>query len=176
LLIHNLRLLGDSYHYVTQGNLVNEQTGQVAPGLFALRQVALDEYLQRGQGTQWTQLLNLVLPQLIQARHVFKGLRRGLYNDDDPEADKANLIYTWKPDFDCEWEGGAGGRTVRRQAPHGAVFAVIASPNLKHREKYPDVDCFIGRWTWMEEDAVLAEAPVEWVDRYDRKLWTRSGT
>lgn len=51
-----------------------------------------------------------------------------------------------------------------------------ASPNVRHREKYGEVECFIAAWNWIEEDSVLAEAPIEWVDRYDRKLWSRADT
>ena len=174
------RKIGGEDHLVTKGKLFNEATNRVSDGTFALRFAALDAYRARGQGTKWVQLRRLVLPALIHAKHIFKGLRRDLYNDDDAHADEKNLVYTWKPGIDVEWDrslnGGAGG-TVDLPAPIGAVFAVTVGLNERHKDRYPEIDAFIGAWNWIDgEDAVLAEAPIEWVDRYDRKLWTRSET
>lgn len=171
--------IGDEYFYVTQGMLVDESNGNVSEGNFALRAVDLAEYRLRGQGTKFVQLQRIVLPGLINAVHIFKGLRRDLYNDGNEHADEKLLVYTWKPGIDVEWDSklaaGYGG-AVDLPAPIGAVFAVTVALNERHKAKYPEVDGFIDAWNWIEgEDAVLAGAPIEWVDRYDRKLWTRGG-
>jgi hypothetical protein len=119
------------------------------------------------------QLFELVAPGLILTRHIFRGLQRPLYCDDDPQGDERKLIYTRRPSADYEWIGGPQGTTVRRPAPAGHVFVVIISPNLRHREQYANVDGWIERWNWVKEDNGLAEAPVQWVDRYRQKLWSR---
>ncbi len=171
-----VRIFGGEQHYATSGPFFD--AGKVSPGTFALKFVALDAYRKRGQGTKWVQLMRIVLPGLSNAKHIFQGLRRDLYNDDDAHADEKNLVYTWKPGFDVEWDhdaNGGLGRAVDLQAPISAVFAVTIGKNERHKDKYPEIDGFIAAWNWIDgEDAVLSEAPVNWVDRYDTKLWTRS--
>lgn len=150
------------------------ENGAVRDGVFALPSKDLQEYGRRGQGAKIAQFYKLVLPGLILTRHVFVGLRRGLFNDDNADSDTEKLVYTRKPTFDVEWEGGKHGKVANKPPPAQAVFAVIVSPNIKHRDKFPEIDGYIGTWNWLREDTVLAEAPVDWVDRYDRKIWTRS--
>lgn len=49
---------------------------------------------------------------------------------------------------------------------------MIVSPNERHRDKVPQIDGWIDHWNWTQEDSVLSEAPINWIDRYDKKLFT----
>lgn len=131
----------------------------------------------RGMGIQIAQLYELVIPGLILTRHVFEGLRRRLYCDDSQDADRSKLVYTRTPGFDVTLDRSrfpCNPSTVKVKPPKDKTFVVIISPNKRHQEKYPMVDGWIDRWNWVPADEGLAEAPVEWVDRYDRKIFTRS--
>jgi hypothetical protein len=140
---------------------------------FALLADDLKIYGYRGQFTAIAQFYELVIPGLILAKHIFRGLERPLCCDDNMEADERKLIYTRKPQFDFEWIGGPHGSPVRRSVPPGKVFVVIISPNEKHIETFPEIAGWIERWNWVDEDSGLSEAPTNWVDRYREKLWTR---
>lgn len=144
-------------------------------GQLALLCKDLQAYGARGEATSIAQFYGLVLPGLILARHVFVGLRRPLLTDGDKDADKAMLVYTRKPAYDYVWVGGPHDGHIEQMAvPAGKVFVVIARPNhTKHTETYPDIDGWINAWCWVDEDAMLGEAPTDWVDRYDDKLWSR---
>lgn len=175
MLAKTRRKYGDVTYIVTEG-IVVVGDGGVKDGLFAIRSSVVDFMADRGLGTKFVQFYNLVMPQLIHARHVFQGLRRRLYNDSQQDGDKEKLVYTWRPKLDYEWEREEGkpGHCVTRDARPRLVFAVIASPNPRERKEFNEVDCFIEAWNWLDEDSVLPEAPVEWVDRYDQRIWTRS--
>jgi hypothetical protein len=125
------------------------------------------------QFTEIAQFYTLIADGLIMARHIFEGLERPLFCDNSEDGDKGKLVYTWKPTRDFEWVGGKHGRPESRNAPRGCTFGVIVSKNTKHEDQYPGVDGWINHWSWVAEDNGLAEAPVNWVDRYTRKLWTR---
>jgi hypothetical protein len=166
--------IGDIWYVVTEGKVFKD--GQVTDGLFAIRASVVDFMADRGLGTKFVQFYNLVMPQLIDAKYIFQGLRRRLYNDDQQDGDKEKLIYTWRPKKDYHWEREEGkpGKCVTLDARPGFVFAVIASPNLRAGPEYKDVACFIEAWNWLEEDSASPGAPVEWVDRYDQRLWMRA--
>lgn len=130
----------------------------------------------RGLGVQIAQLYELVIPGLILSRHVFQGLRRRLYCDGCGEADKHKLIYTRAPAFDVTIAPGhipGDPEVVKRGRPPGEVFVVIVSPNVRHREAFPGIDGWLEHWSWVAEDSGLSEAPINWVDRYDKKLFSR---
>jgi hypothetical protein len=110
---------------------------------------------------------------LILTRHIFEGLERPLHCDGSQTGDSTKLVYTRKPTRDVEWSGGKHGGPIERAAPKGCVFGVIVSPNARHREQYPPIDGWINHWAWADEDTGLPEAPIDWVDRYTAKLWTR---
>lgn len=126
----------------------------------------------RGEGTEIAQLYGLVIPGLILARHIFKGLDRPLYCDGNEHGDCDKRIYTWKPRHDFIHDAIKKAE-MRILSPTGKVFAVIVAPNIKHKEKYPDIKAWIDRWVWVDEDEGLNEASVNWVDRYESKIWTR---
>ena len=44
---------------------------------------------------------------------------------------------------------------------------------FQNKEEFPDIAGWLDHWNWVDEDTCLNEAPDDWVDRYDRKLWTR---
>ena len=153
---------------------VDDTLGAVTDVKLGMLASDLQMYGQRGLGTAIAQLYQLVSPGLILTRHVFKGLVRGLYCDGSASADEDKLVYTRKPSSDYVWNGsGADGAPSKRPPPPGKVFAVVISPNIRHREIYPSVTGWINRWNWVDEDPALAEAPIDWLDRYDKKLWTR---
>jgi hypothetical protein len=128
----------------------------------------------RGQNTSVAQLQSLLLPGLPLTRHVFEGLRRPLLCDGARDGDRKKLIYSRKPALDVIVEGSPahGLRTIQRQPPDSRVFCVIVSPNDHHRDEFPDVDGWLDHWSWVKEDVGLPEAPQNWIDRYDRKVFT----
>jgi hypothetical protein len=65
-----------------------------------------------------------------------------------------------------------GGRVESIPPPPGAVFAVHVTPNTSHTE-YPEIRGWINHWAWVDEDPALPEAPIDWVSRYQERLWTR---
>jgi len=144
-------------------------------GKLAITAEALKVRYRQGLGVQIAQLYQLVLPGLILTRHVFKGLRRPLYCDGSDAGDKEKLIYTRRPAFDSVLAKDPGTglqEAVRRAAPPNEVFVVIVSPNIRHKNKFPRVDGWIEHWNWTKEDLGLPEAPVNWIDRYDEKIFT----
>ncbi len=145
---------------------VDAKLGMIVP--------ALGVCVVRGLLSAVAQFYGLVEPGLILSRHIFKGLERPLCVDDRMNADGEKLIYSWRPRWDYEWQGGPGGSLRRILAPTRSVFVVIATPNVgRYRDEFPDAVGWIERWNWVEEDPVLSEAPRDWVDRYHKKLWTR---
>ncbi len=163
----------DHYVYTAKGPWLGQSlAADPEIKLFGLRYDDLKQYGDRGQATTIAQFYKLVQPGLILTHHIFKGLERRLCCDDDMEGDRNKLVYVRKPSYDFYWEGGPQGKAVRCDAPQGQVFAVIVSPNINHREQYPDIVGWLDRWNWVDEDTCLSEAPDDWFDRYESKLWT----
>lgn len=147
----------------------------VRTGLLALTRSDLTAIATRGHSTAIAQLFGLVMDGAILTEHLFRGLKRPLFTDGDRQADCRKLIYARKPAFDCCWVGSPlGGAVHRVNPPAGCVFVVQVSPNIRHREVYPDVDGWIDYWTWVEEDQALQGAPTDWFGRYEAKLWSKS--
>jgi len=160
--------------FLADAKWFNEETGDVTDVKLGMLTSDLKAFGRRGLATSISQFYELVIPGLILTRHIFKGLDRRLFCDDSPDADRDKLVYARKPSSDFVWIGtGADGAPARCEPPPGKVFAVIVSPNTRHRELYPSVAGWINRWNWVDEDTALAEAPINWLDRYDAKLWTR---
>lgn len=87
-------------------------------------------------------------------------------------ADKGVLVYTWRSSVDCEWTGSPQGGNVEFMipAPRDKVFVVLV------REEPEDENGITGsieKWNWVREDPRLAHAPVDWQQRYGKKLWSR---
>jgi hypothetical protein len=128
----------------------------------------------RGQLSSLAQLAGIVLPGLIMARHIFEGLKRPLYADDNMKADTKKLVHSWRPQNDFHWDWSKRfGRPQRLDPEPGSVFVVIVSKNEKHLEEWPEVYAWIDRWNWVYEDPLLPEAPLGWEFRYERKLYSR---
>jgi hypothetical protein len=143
-------------------------------GLLGFRKSDFVRIAERGQSTMIAQFYGLVADGMIQTRHVFRGLRRPATVDDNSNADSRILTYTRKPARDCVWNGSPfEGRVERIAPPSGAVFVVHVTPNTTQAADYPEIRGWINHWTWVDEDAALSEAPVEWVSRYQERLWTR---
>lgn len=142
-------------------------------GILGLLCEDLRAWAKRGDSTEIAQFYKLVLPGTILARHVFRGLDRPLLADGDCDADKKKLIYSRKPAYDYVWSGGPQGAPLQLDAPIGKVFVVYVTPNVKHKDLYPEIAGWIDRWVWIDEDAGLPEATEGWVDRYEEKFWTR---
>jgi hypothetical protein len=156
--------------------MVPKTDGRVIEGLAAISMDELKARMERGQRTALAQLYRLILSDngLLSSRHVFQGLRRFLFCDGDDGGDKEKLAYTRMPAADFEWGGDAQGRptAIQKPAPGGKTFVVIASPNNRHREKYPEIDVWLEHWNWTQMSQDLLEAPIDWIDRYDRKIFT----
>lgn len=142
-------------------------------GLLAVLSKDMLEYAKRGEATAIVQFRRLVVPGTIMTRHVFQGLQRPLLTDGDKESDQRMLVYTRRPSLDYWWHG-LKKIVVQVEAPKGKVFSTIVTPNDgKHKDKFPEVDGWIDAWTWVNEDSGLSEASINWVDRYNGKIWTR---
>lgn len=130
---------------------------------------------QRGESAMIATFYGQVVTGTILTKHIFRGLRRSLLRDDDHEADKKILVYSRKPAIDWIWKGDPHtGELVRVDPPtRDSVFAVIVSPNEKHCDEFSLIDGWVNSWTWIHEDKGLPEAPINWVDRYQDKLWTK---
>ncbi len=165
--------INDEYLHLIDAQIFNTESSEVRDGVFGLCISDLGQYVNRGQATAIAQFYKLVIPGLILTRHIFRGLERPLRCDDNMKGDESKLIYTRKPVRDYIWTGGVQGGAQESSAPMGCVFNVIISPNIKHKEKYPEVDGWVERWYWVEEDSGLPEAPSNWVDRFKEKLYTR---
>lgn len=145
---------------------------EASVGKFWIKTAALGEYCARGQATSVAQFYQLVMPGLILTKHIFSGLTRPLYCHAEMTGDASKYVFARKPAWDFVWVGGRNGEAVQKTAPENSVFVVVISKNIKHLDKFPEVSGWIERWNWVEEDPGLDEAPVNWVDRYDAKIWT----
>ena len=157
--------------YVTDGWAV-DGSGKKIPVTFGTLKEDLAKIILRGTYSEYGQFCGLVLPGMVSAAHLFKGLNRKLYADDSPDGDKEILVYSRKPSFDYEWRGGRHGRYHTLDAPKDSVFVVIISPNTRHRHLYPSIYGWFDRWNWVPEDQYLKEAPINWLSRYDNKLFS----
>lgn len=139
---------------------------------FGLLSDDLNMYVHRGQAATFAQFYKLVLPGIILAKHIFKGLDRPLLCDNNVCGDQDKRVYSRRPVNDYTYDRSAS-RVVQHLAPAGKVFVVIVSPNT-HLEEYPDIKAWIDHWCWVDEDKIFNDAPTDWVDRYNCKIWTQT--
>ena len=142
------------------------------PAVFGITKTQISDFLQRGSYVPLFQLMKIVEPGIKLTKHIFRGLKRPLLCDDDSEADKKKLVYTWKAEFDYDWDYKKRFHLddlTRRAAPHGRVFAVFVTPNGE-KSRFPNIDYWLNRWTWIHEATDLGGAPINYSDRYDEKL------
>lgn len=142
---------------------------------YGLKKKDLTGYIERGQFSQLAQFYTLVSDGLMLSAHCFQGLRRNLHCDNQDDGDESKFVLVRKPSRDYSWAGGRGGDVIQHIAPTKCVFVTLISRNDRHRPTFPDIDGWIDRWSWVEEDeGGLIEAPTRWIDRYERKIWSRS--
>jgi hypothetical protein len=143
-------------------------------GRLAILTEAIDKLKAQGEITAVAQLRSILLPGFMLTRHVFQGLRRPMLCGSERNDDATKLVYFRKPALDVVVRRDAKGGfvSIQCQPPDAQVFYAIVSPNVHLRDNFPDVDGWIDHWDWMKEDLGLAEAPMSWMERYDRKLFT----
>lgn len=139
---------------------------------FGVRHETFLKFKERGLATAIAQYYGIVQEQLIVAEHAFRGLKRPLMLEGDMDADRPVLAYAWRSRVDFEWSGSPhDGYPERLIPPDGQTFVVLV------REEQPNSFGVLGsieKWNWVREDLSLPQAPVDWQQRYDQKLWTRS--
>jgi hypothetical protein len=151
------------------------ENGQEQTVNYGLFQSDLAKYEERGQRTAIAHFFTLVANGLIIPRHIFRGLNRPLFDDDDMEADSNKLIHSRKPGRDYRWKDDAACEVEELSIPACCVYAIIISKNLRetHKKRFPMVNGWIDRWNWVDEDKALAEAPINWAERFEEKIYTR---
>lgn len=121
------------------------------------------------------QFYGIVDNGLIHAEHVFRGLRRSMHvgNNDDAAAEK--LAASWLAARDARLVGDKSDATVDfRTAPPDKVFVVYISVNKMLRE-YPSIYGWAEHWTWVQADPVEIGAPIQWLERYEARIWSAPG-
>ena len=156
----------DAYYPASSGSMLVRQ--------FLLAKTAFGNRLKLGLRTEIAQGYGIVVQGMILARHMFRDLKRNLYDGSDEDQGPNKLIYSWRPTWDCLWLGDRfSGRIERVSPPENKVFVVIVTPNDSITVGTPAGWCV--RWTWVDEDPLLKEAPIGWQKRYGEKIFTRQG-
>ncbi len=163
------KLSNDTYCYNVEGPNIIVNLPSTS---YSLSTDTLKQYGNRFQFTQLIQCERIVIPGLILTKHIFQGLNRNLCCGDDMDGDSDKFVFCWKPAYDYRWLGDPSNDKVSKVlAPQNKVFSVIISKNSK--KEFPSVTGWIERWVWIDEDPELPEAPIGWVDRYSKKVWSR---
>lgn len=129
-------------------------------------------FQQLGLASAIAQYYGLVQQGMLFAdiAHLFKGLRRPMALDGNMKADEDVLVYSWRPEWDYEWDW-KDQKPIRRTPPPERVFVLQVKPFAT-----PDADGLIGtvlHWNWVDEDPMLESAPINPQARYTEKLWTK---
>jgi len=149
--------------------------GKERVGVLAVHSSSLKSRMNAGMAVSIAQLYGTVLPGIILTKYIFKGLNRPLYCDESFDGDKEKLVYVRRPTVDyivTKNKATSARELTKLPAPAGKTFVVIVSPNT-HKNEFPSVDGWIDHWNWADEDTALAEAPTNWVDRYQERIFTR---
>jgi len=169
---NSLYKINDEPIYLIDGiSYENEQLKTVKYGLL---QTDLKKYADRGQSHAVGHFFSLVKDGLIMTKHIFRDLRRPLYADGNMEGNKKKYIHTRRPTNDYVWNKGED-KPSKLEAPPKQTYVVIITKNENDLDKYPGVHGWIERWNWVGEDVKLSEAPINWAERYDGKIFTREG-
>lgn len=141
-----------------------------------LREACLQQNLRLGLSTTIAQYYGIVQDGMMDTIHLFQGLNRPLMDGGDKEVDKSVLVYSWRPVADFVWTGSRfDGRVIPKVIPEGRVFVVLVRPESQP-DAYTDEGTVFGsieKWNWVKEDSFVPNAPVDWKQRYDKKLWSR---
>jgi hypothetical protein len=143
-------------------------------GKLAVHTSILKQRMETGMAVSVAQLYGLVIPGLILTKHIFRGLNRPLFCDGSEDGDKEKLVYARRSTVDyivVKNRTTGDLEPAKCHAPARNTFVVIVSPN-KHKDEFPSIDGWIDHWNWTQEDDVLAEAPTNWVDRYQERIYT----
>lgn len=161
------------YRDVTEARAPDNPLSVVTLGL---RQDSFEQVLHHNLFTAVAQYYGIVQDGLLNAVHLFKGLKRPLMHGDDKEADKSVLVYSWCPTADCVWSPSRfDGNVILRPPPPARVFVVLVREE-KQPNEYAGIEPILGsieKWNWVKEDNMLRQAPVDWEQRYGEKLWSR---
>ena len=129
---------------------------------------------ERGHTAAIAQFYGLLQNKMHLTDHIFRGLERKLYSDGDMNGSAMKLVYTRKAAYDWVWSGSKyDGRPEQIPAPTGCVFSIFVSPNIRHRQAFPEIDGWINHWTWIDEDIAKPGAPENWSERFTKQVWSR---
>lgn len=132
---------------------------------------ALKRRIGRSLRWQLGQLYGIVGPGAINARFVYKGLKRRMYVSENHDADGDKLALTWRPANDFRFDGNPfSGEPVSYPAPENSLFVVYLSPN-EMCDEFPNIDGWIEHWAWIDADPQDPARPVQWAERYDCCVW-----
>lgn len=136
-----------------------------------VRNATIHQYRSHGLATAIAQYYGIVQDGMLAARHAFRGLKRPLALDDNIDADQAVVVYTWRSEFDYEWQGSPyDGKPLILTPLAGRVFVVLVREEPSSDEGvYGSVE----RWNWVRADSLLPHAPVQWRQRYNEELWSK---
>ena len=142
-----------------------------------LRSDSFQQNVENGLATAIAQYYGIIQDGLLNAIHLFKGLKRPLMHGDDKQADKSVIVYSCKPDTDYVWTGSRfDGRPIAKTPPPNRVFVVLVREERQPNE-YASVGSVFGsieKWNWVKEDPALPGAPIDWEERYEAKIWSRN--
>ena|ERR1700676_2227180 len=162
------------YRDVTEARAPDNSTLVVNLGL---RQDSFEQVLHHNLFTAVAQYYGIVQDGMLNAVHLFRGLKRPLMHADDKEADKNVLVYSWRSPVDCVWSPSRfDGNVILKPAPLGRVFVVLVREEREPLTQYQSIGTIVGsieKWNWIKEDPALSQAPVDWQERYGEKLWSR---
>jgi hypothetical protein len=136
-----------------------------------VRVTTFEGYVRRKEISNVAQYYGIVQGDLMLAKHLFTGLKRSLMYNGDMQADRNVIVYSWRSTNDYRWRGNVqNGHSERVDPPRDQVFVVLVreEPENEH-----GVLGSIEHWNWVQEDPVLAHAPVDWNQRYGQKLWSK---
>jgi hypothetical protein len=137
-----------------------------------LRTDTFDQYRMRGLRTKVAQYYGLVQSEMMLSQHLFRGLKRPLMLNGNKNADRDVMVYTWRPEADCIWAGSRfNGYVQRITPPPGVVFAVVVR---EEPENDQGICGSIEQWVWVRQDPLIEHAPVDWRERYGKRVWSKN--
>jgi hypothetical protein len=142
------------------------------PLAIGIRPGYIEAHINRGQRAILGQFYGIVDTGLILAKHVFQGFKRDMFVENDKKADERKLAATWSNGRDVKIVGGKTDLKLEfTPAPPKSTFAVYISPN-EMLEDFPNIYGWADHWAWLPAHGVLADAPIDYENRYDKKLWS----
>ncbi len=134
---------------------------------------SVDKKFTRGNRWMLGQWYGIAQPELVSTRRIYKGLKREMYLDHNPDAAGEKLIFILSPASDCYLAGDKFNPYKQYcGAPEGCVFAIIVSVN-RNLNDYPDIHGWAENWTWLPADPAVQHAPIDFKSRYDDEIWVK---